>query len=103
MKFLRRIGFLLGLALIVAMGQQAGLLHGLAHASERMSQKQDAPAVPPACDQCALFAQLDGMAPTVSIALPVVAAPALTVTLDERSLPVAAPVVFLSRAPPVLS
>ena len=102
MRFLRRIGFLLGLALVVAMGQQAGLLHGLAHASERMSQKQDAPAVPPACDQCGLFAQLDGPAPAASPSLPVSAAPAVTVALDERSLPAAAPVVFRSRAPPPL-
>jgi NaMN:DMB phosphoribosyltransferase len=102
MKLLRRIGFILGLALVVAMGQQAGLLHGLAHASERMSQKQGAPAVPPACDQCALFAQLDGMASTPVPPLPEVATHAVVVTREERSQPTAAPVVFLSRAPPVL-
>ena len=102
MKFLRRIGFLLGLALIVAMGQQAGLLHGLAHATERMSQKQDAPAVPPACEQCALFAQLDGMASAGLPPLPAMASHAVAVVHEERSRPIAAPVVFLSRAPPVL-
>ena len=102
MKFLRRIGFLLGLALIVAMGQQAGLLHGLTHATERLSQKQDAPAVPPACEQCALFAQLDGMPSVGLLPLPAMATHTVAVTRAERSLPVAAPVVFLSRAPPVL-
>jgi hypothetical protein len=102
MKFLRRIGFLLGLALIVAMGQQAGLLHGLAHATERMSQKQGTPAVPPACEQCALFAQLDGMPSAALPPLPEMATTAIVVALNERSLPAAAPVVFRSRAPPVL-
>ena len=102
MKFLRRIGFVLGLALIVAMGQQAGLLHGLTHATERMSQKQDAPGVPPACEQCALFAQLDGI-PSVGLPpLPAMATHTVAVTRTERSQPIAAPVVFLSRAPPVL-
>ena len=67
-----------------------------------MNQKQDAPAVPPACEQCALFAQLDGMASAEMPTLPAMATHPVAVTLDERSEPVAAPVVVLSRAPPVL-
>lgn len=99
---MRRIGFLLGLALIVAMGQQASLLHGIAHTGERVSQKQDAPAVPPACEQCALFAQLDGPAAAGMPPLPAMSTHSAVATPDEPGLPAAAPAVFLSRAPPVL-
>jgi hypothetical protein len=104
MKFMRRTGFLLWLTVAMAMGQQALLLHGLAHAREKISQtqKQDAPPASPVCDQCGLYAQLSGMAPTGVPALPALSPAPVAVALDERSVPVAAPVVFLSRAPPVL-
>jgi len=101
-KLLRRFGVLLGLAIALALGQQAGLLHGLAHASERIAQKQDSKPASPLCEQCGLCAQLDGAA---ACGLPDLAAVEGSVDAPAFSAlpaPASTTVVFLSRAPPVL-
>lgn len=101
-RLLRRFGFLLSLAFALAMGQQAGLLHGLAHATERIAQKQDSKPASSACEQCGLCAQLDGPA---SAGLPPLAAAERCVgalALVASPAPATTTVVFLSRAPPVL-
>lgn len=101
-RLLRRFGFLLSLAFALALGQQAGLLHGLAHATERVSQKQDSKPASSACEQCGLCAQLDGPAPAglppLAAAGRCLGAPAFV----SSTAPAAATVVFHSRAPPVL-
>jgi hypothetical protein len=100
---LRRFAFLLSLAFALATGQQIGLVHGLGHAAERIAQKQDPKPLSPACDQCGLCAQLDGPA---SVGLPDLGAaegrfeaPAF----HRRGDGLPTRVVFLARAPPVLS
>lgn len=90
------------LALVLVLGQHAGLLHGLSHAAEQMSSK-GAPAKL-ACDQCFACSQLSGgVAPSVH-ALPLddVEAGAPAPAGHAVRLPDAI-VFFLSRAPPVLS
>lgn len=102
MKLMHRIGVVLWLALALAIGQQAGLSHGLAHAAQGMTQEDGAPASS-ACEHCAACAQLTGM---TSVGMPPIAAAsgrAVALPAYERSLPTAAPVYFLSRAPPALS
>jgi hypothetical protein len=103
MKPLRHIGFLLWLALAVAMGQQAAALHDLGHATERLSQKQDSKTAPSKCDECGLFAPFTGalgakapVAPFVAAAA-APAAPAL-----EQSASLAVRIAFRSRAPPAV-
>ena len=90
------------LALALVLGQHAGLLHGLSHATEQISSK-GAPAKA-ACNQCFACSQLSGgIAPSVHALPPAgvdAAAPARAghvVRLPD------AIVFFLSRAPPVLS
>lgn len=92
--------FLLGLAL--ALGQYAGLMHGLGHATEQLSHKPGTPAKV-VCDQCFACAQLPGAAPS----MPAVPEPpgehASHPILHHLAVSLAATVVFHSRAPPVLS
>ena len=103
MKLVRRFAALAALAFALAMGQQAGLLHGLAHATERLAQKQDGKTAPVPCELCALAAQLDG-APSAGLPPVAFAAAAIeTAAFICRVAPAVTRVVFLSRAPPVLS
>ncbi|HET7731835.1 MAG TPA: hypothetical protein VFK48_17575 [Usitatibacter sp.] len=99
---LRRLALLLCLAFALAIGQQAMLLHGMAHAVEKMAQKGDPKPATSACEQCALAAQPLGAPgaglPPVAIAAGHVAAlPAASTEAPPRPR-----IVFLSRAPPVL-
>jgi hypothetical protein len=90
------------LALALALGQYAGLLHGLGHASEQLSQKPGTPAKV-ACDQCFACAQLSGGAPSMPAVHEPPAAHEAHAILRHVAASLAATVVFHSRAPPVLS
>lgn len=102
MRFPRSVATAVLLALVLVLGQHAGLLHALSHATEQISSK-GAPAKV-ACDQCFACSQLSGgVAPSVH---------ALPPDDVERAAPAQAGhavrlpdavVYFLSRAPPVLS
>jgi hypothetical protein len=93
------IAFFLALALVL--GQHAGLLHGLTHATEQMHSK-GAPAKV-ACDQCFACSQLSGVAPSVHVP-PADAADTARHAIRGllKHLP-AERVAFHSRAPPALS
>ena len=103
MRPLRHLGFLLWLALALAMGQQAAALHDLGHAAEKLSHTQDSKPAPSKCDACFACAELSGAAGTKAVAAPFVAAvspcPAFH---EERSASIAPRLAFLSRAPPTL-
>ena len=102
MRTARRLYQVLILALALALGQYAGLLHGLGHATEQLAHKHGTP-VKVACDQCFACSQLSGGAPS----MPALDAPR-PVRESHRmfhvaAASIAATVVFRSRAPPVLS
>ena len=102
MKRLKHLGILLSLAFAIAIGQQGALLHALGHAAEQV-QKGDPKPGKAACEVCALAAQPWG---SPAAGLPPVAAepPAIDAALFVAKVaPARAVVVFLSRAPPVLS
>ena len=89
-------------AAAVALGQYAGALHALGHATEQLSQKPGSPAKL-ACDQCFACSQLSSGATSLPPALPAQSAASeapARVAVASRSV---TRVVFLSRAPPVLS
>jgi hypothetical protein len=103
MKRLRHLGLFLWLALALTLGQQAAALHGLAHATERFSQRQDSKPAPSKCDECPLFAQLGSAVGSKAPATPVIAAASPRAVLpSERSASIAARLAFHSRAPPTL-
>lgn len=103
MKRLRHLGFLLWLALALAMGQQAAALHELGHATERVTHKQDSKPAPAKCSECFLFAGLSSAAGAKASALAVVApASPRPAVLLEQSASLAARLAFRSRAPPTL-
>jgi hypothetical protein len=103
MRRLRHLGFLLWLALALALGQQAALLHDLAHATGQVSHKQDSKPAPSKCDECGLFAEFSGAASAQAVAAPFVAAASpRAVFLREQSASIAPRLAFLSRAPPTL-
>ena len=102
MKRLKHLGILFCLAVAIAIGQQGALLHALGHAAEQV-QKGDPKPGKAACEICALAAQPWG---SPSAGLPPVAVDAHSVAAVPFAVKVAparAVVVFLSRAPPVLS
>jgi len=102
MKRLKHLGLLLCLAFAIAIGQQGALLHALGHAAEQV-QKGDPKPGKAACEICALAAQPWGAPsaglPPLGVEARIVAMPAFAVA----TAPARAFVVFLSRAPPVLS
>ncbi len=102
MKQLRTFGFLIWLALAVVFGQQAALLHGLGHASEKLSQKQDSKPVPAKCDECFTCAQLAGGAPATAPTVPTVTCGIDGVTHVQQVAIAAALLAYRSQAPPVL-
>lgn len=103
MRRLRHLGFLLWLALALAMGQQAAALHDLGHATDKIFHQQDSKPAPSKCDECFACAELSGVASTKAIAAPFIAAASPRPSLRcERSASIAARVAFLSRAPPTL-
>ena len=102
MRFPRSAATAVLLALVLVLGQHAGLLHGLSHATEQISSK-GAPAKV-ACDQCFACSQLSGgLAPTVHALPPADAAPTMPVQAGHAARLPDAVAFFLSRAPPVLS
>ena len=103
MKLMRRFAVLAALAVVLAMGQQAGLLHGLAHATERLAQKQDGKTAPAPCELCALVAQLDGPPSALSTATPAIGTQVQAKAFVPHVAPAVTRTVFRSRAPPVLS
>lgn len=103
MRSLRHLGFLLWLALALAMGQQAAALHDLAHATGKISHSQDSKPAPSKCGECGLFAEFSGAASTKAVAAPFVAAASPRAAfIREQSASIAARLAFLSRAPPTL-
>lgn len=103
MKPLRRIAALFALALALALGQQAALLHALGHASERIAQTQDGKPQTAPCEQCGLAAHLDGIA-SAPLPLPAITpASAQALPPQAHAAPSRPTVVYRSRAPPVLS
>jgi hypothetical protein len=102
MKSLRHIGFLLCLAFALAIGQQGALLHALGHATEQV-QKGDSKPAKAACDQCALAGQPWGTAAAGMPPIPVTSGAIAAMAFVERVAPARSSIVFLSRAPPVLS
>ncbi len=100
MKYLRRLFLAFGLALALALGQQAAALHALGHAADDLAQQDSAPA-PFKCADHSLFASFAG----AMGAEPPVAPFMATVALAERANPqplawLAARYSYLSRAPP---
>jgi hypothetical protein len=102
MSTLPRIWIALALAFLLALGQQAVLLHDLRHATEQIGENDPGIPVHSSCDQHFACAQLSGAAGSPSAAvLPVlqsgttaaIVAPAFVFSLT--SFP------FRSRAPPV--
>lgn len=103
MNRLRHLGFFLWLALALALGQQGAMLHGLAHATEKFSQRQDSKPAPSKCDECPLFAQLGSALGSKPPVAPIIAVTSpRPVLLLERTASVAARLAFHSRAPPTL-
>jgi hypothetical protein len=98
----RHLAFAFTLAFVLAIGQYAGAVHALGHATEQMSHKPGSPAKI-ACDQCFACSQLSGGAPTVPVVHPAPAACAENPAAAFTPIALAATVVFLSRAPPVLA
>jgi hypothetical protein len=91
---------LLGVALVL--GQHAGLLHGLGHATEQLSHKPGTPAKV-ACDQCFACSQLSAGAPSTPPVCPAAQAHDAPYSAALPLWALAVDVVFHSRAPPVLS
>lgn len=88
------------LALAMALGQYAGLLHGLGHATEQLSQKSGTPAKI-ACDQCFACSQLSGGgAPHVPCVHPAPEGHESLPSVLHAALGLVTSVVFHSRAPP---
>jgi len=102
MRFPRSAATAVLLALVLVLGQHAGLLHGLSHATEQISSK-GAPAKV-ACDQCFACSQLSGGAAPSVHALPPVDVEGAAPPHAGHALRLPDAVVFfLSRAPPALS
>jgi len=102
MRPFRHFGFALWLALLLVVGQQAGLLHGLTHANEQLTHKPGTPAKV-ACDQCFACAQLSGSASCVQTPGVVHAHAIAPRSFSEILAENFTHLVFHSRAPPVLS
>lgn len=102
MKRTRLIALAIGLAAALLFGQQAAVLHDLAHAKEQLTQKDSKPSSS-TCDQCAACAQLSGAVGAAPPALPVDCATHaqfdVSLAQGEASAPLLA---FRSRAPPTI-
>ena len=102
MRALRHLYAVLLLGLALALGQYAGLLHGLGHATEQLSHKPGTPAKV-VCDQCFACSQLPGAAPSIPAVHEPPRGHQSHPILHDLAVSLAATVVFHSRAPPVLS
>jgi len=102
MRITKRLYAVFFLALALALGQYAGLLHALGHATEQLSQKPGTPAKV-ACDQCFACSQLSGSVPHVPAVLPAPDVCEAHPSFVNATLAAITSVVFHSRAPPVLA
>jgi len=103
MSRVRRLWSVFWVALALAIGQQAALLHDLAHATERLAQRKDSAPAPQTCDKCFLCAERSSAAGATMPALPVVGAihaPAAVRLPHDAAI--APRLAFHSRAPPAL-
>jgi hypothetical protein len=95
------------IAAAVLLGLQAQL-HGLSHAVQALQEVQASASQEPLaahaqpCDQCLLFAALDGAAPAPAAGLPAVATDQTACTAPALPLRAAAFAAYASRAPPGL-
>jgi hypothetical protein len=88
------------LALFLLVGQQAAVLHGLAHATDQLAPHKQLPAKSD-CDLCLEIAPFCGaIGPTVPIIDAVAAEPPRAIFVSEHFAPSTAPVYFLSQGPP---
>lgn len=95
----RHILLAFGLALALLLGQHATALHGLAHASGELAQKDSAPAK--TCEDHSLFVALGhGVAAKSTVAPLVAAASARPAVEASRSAALPQRFRFHSRAPP---
>jgi len=100
MKSLRRLGFLLTLALALCLGQYAAAIHDLGHATSQI-HKQDSKPGSSKCDECGLFAELSGaMGAQAPVAPFVAAATPRESFIRERNASLAPRYRHLSRGPP---
>ena len=102
MRPLPRIWIAFALALFLALGQQAVLVHDLRHATEQLGQNE--PGVPQhgSCDQHFACAQLSSAAGSAPVAvLPVLEAAATGAIVAPAFVASRTSFSFRSRAPPV--
>jgi hypothetical protein len=103
MRSLRHLGFALWLALALAVGQQAAVLHSLSHATQKTSEKNDSTPAKAHCDACSQFAGFAGALGThVGIPPVVIASPPHALLDHDASIRLAQRLAFLSRAPPTV-
>lgn len=100
MKNLRRLFLALGLALALALGQQAAALHALGHAADELA-RQESTSAPFKCTDHSLFASFAGAVGAEPPAPPFMATVALAERVDPQP-PAWLPsrYAYLSRAPP---
>src|SRR5882672_12052827 len=103
MTGLRRFASALWMALALVVGQQAGALHDLGHATERLASKKDSTPAPQSCDQCFVCSGLSSAAtPTMpALHLPQASLPILA-ECDRQLVATPSRLAFRSQAPPIL-
>jgi hypothetical protein len=100
MKYLRRLGVVLWLALALVAGQHAALLHDLGHAAD-LAQKQDGKPGQSQCEKCYAFAQLVG-APSTAFEVPAVVVSIEATGFADASTISRRVAAYQSQAPPIL-
>lgn len=103
MRVFRRLGFALWLALALVAGQQAAMLHALAHASDTLAQKDDSRPAPSKCGDCSACAQLSAGAAATPPVLPEAACAESPSSVVARTGSSSLTLPYHSRAPPALS
>lgn len=101
MKRLRRLGFLLTLALALCLGQYASAVHELGHATGQI-HKQDSNGSSAKCGECFACAQLAAGAPPTVASVPVVACSFEGGAATGQFALAAALIAYRSQAPPIL-
>ncbi|MEO5694409.1 MAG: hypothetical protein ABIQ72_14870 [Usitatibacter sp.] len=101
MQSLRRLGYVLTLALALCLGQYATLMHDLGHATGQI-HKQDSKSSSTKCDECFACAQLAGGAPATLPTVPTVTCGIDGVAVTEQFVVTAALLAYRSQAPPAL-
>lgn len=103
MSRVRSLLGILWIALAVAVGQQAAILHELGHATENLVSKKDSAPLPKPCNKHFLCAELSSAAGAAMPALPLLSlAQTLVAGPLFASASIAARFAFNSRAPPTL-